>query len=424
MAQIELPYGNRSLPVTIPDEWLGEVTCPQAVPPAPDIPGLIAAALDHPIGSPSLSQLVGPGQTVALIVDDYTRKTPVPQILPLMLQRLLSAGVMQEDICIVVALGTHRQMSQAEIVDKVGADVAKGYKIVNIPSSVDSEMVYMGRSSNGIPAWVSRSVAEADVRLALGMISPHLVTGFSGGAKIILPGVCSTLTVDTFHSREADNPTNQLGKINAPLRRDLEQFVGERVPLDFIVNVITTPDDEIYQCVAGHFIEAHRAGVTYAKEVFGTHVKRQYPVVIANCYPYQYDLWQSTKGLWCGELLTANGGTLVLVTQAEEGNSNYPLFPHYIGRDPDELKVKLDASEVEDPKAAASGVLIGRMKQRFNLALVSDGLTQADANIMGISYYDTVEAAIEAEVARLPKSDQPGAVGVFTHAGIMLPMVQ
>jgi nickel-dependent lactate racemase len=330
----------------------------------------------------------------------------------------------QEDIHIVVALGTHRQMSQAEIVAKVGADVAADYEIVNIPSSTDSEMVYMGTSSNGIPAWVNRSVAEADVRIALGMISPHLVTGYNGGAKIILPGVCSTLTVDTFHAREADIPTNQLGNINAPLRRDLEQFVSERVPLNFIVNVITTPDGEIYQCVAGHFIQAHRTGVAYANEVFGTPVKRKYPVVIANCYPYQQDLWQSAKGLWCGELLTANRGMLVLVTQAEEGNSNYPLFPHYIGCDPDELKIRLDTNEVEDPKAAASGLLIGRMKQRINFALVSDGLTQADVDIMGISYYDTVEAAIEAEVARLPTSDRQGAVCVLTHAGIMLPLLQ
>ena len=122
MAQIELPCGDSTLPVTIPDKWLGEVARPQAVSPTFDVPALIASALDHPIGSPSLSQLVEPGQKIALIVDDYTRKTPAHLILPYMLQQLLSAGVGQEDIRIVVALGTHRQMSQAEIVAKQKSD--------------------------------------------------------------------------------------------------------------------------------------------------------------------------------------------------------------------------------------------------------------------------------------------------------------
>ncbi|MEM7344284.1 MAG: lactate racemase domain-containing protein, partial [Chloroflexota bacterium] len=258
-------------------------------------------------------------------------------------------------------------------------------------------------------------------KIGVGMITPHMDAGYSGGAKIILPGVCSGLTVDTFHAREADVTRNQLGDMNASVRRDLEQFVGERVGLDFILNVVLTADEEIYQCVAGDFIEAHRVGVTYAQEVYGSPAEKRYPIIIANAYPTIIDLWQSSKGIWCGELLVEDGGTIILVTPAIEGHGVYPLFGQYIGQDPDTLKQRLDADEAEDPKAAAIGYLVGRMKERINFAIVSTGLGQADASAMGFAYYETVEAAITETVKHYSGSN---IIGVLTHAGVTLPLIK
>lgn len=423
MASFELPYGQRRLPVTIPDRWLGKIATPQpSVPPADPLT-LITAALDRPIGAPPLRKLAQPGQKVALIIDDYTRKTPIHLLLPPVLAQLSLAGVAPADIRLVVAPGTHRPMSQAEINAKVGAELVARYEVVNIPSAAASEMVYLGHSSNGIPAWVNRAVVEADLRVGLGMITPHLEAGFTGGAKIILPGVCSETTVDAFHAASAFIPDNQLGLIDAPLRRHLEQFVADYVPLQFIVNVITTLTGQLYHCVAGHFIDAHRAGVSYARQVFGTPVKRRYPIVVANCSPYDIDLWQSVKGVYAGDLMAADGGTLIIVTAAPEGNSNYPLAPGYIGRNPAELQQEILAGETADAKQAATGVMVGRLKQRINLALVSTGLTSTDAAAMAIPYYDSVEAAVEATINRLPPADRLGAVAVLPQAGLLLPLL-
>jgi nickel-dependent lactate racemase len=409
--------------VTIPDRWLGEIATPQPVEPPADPVTLITAALDQPIGAPPLKELAQPGQQVALIIDDYTRKTPIHLLLPPVLQELSLAGVAPADIRLVVAPGTHRPMSQAEIMGKIGAELAARYEVVNIPSTADSEMVYLGRSANGIPAWVNRAVVEADLRVGLGMITPHLEAGFSGGAKIILPGVCSEATVDAFHAASAFIPDNQLGLLDAPLRRHLEQFVAECVPLEFIVNVITTLTGELYRCVAGHFSDAHRAGVSYARQVFGTPVKRRYPIVVANCSPYDIDLWQSIKGVYAGDLITADGGDLIIVTAAPEGNSNYPLTPGYCGRNPVELQQEIRAGTTADAKQAATGVMIGRLKQRINLALVSTGLTSTDAAAMGLAYYNSVEAAVDAAINWLPPADRPGAVAVLPQAGLLLPLL-
>ncbi len=421
MSKIDLPYGNGILTIDIPDNYLGAVVSPKPVAAVPNPGATIEAALAQPIGTPQLEQLVKPGHRVAIIIDDITRETPTQLMLPPVLDRLLGAGVRRDDIRIVIALGTHRPLTEDEIVQKTGVAVANEFQIVNVSCDDDEQMVYMGTSSNGIPAWVNRAVAQADVRIGLGMITPHMDAGYSGGAKIILPGVCSALTVDTFHAREVDFNTNQLGDIGSPVRRDLEQFVSEQVGLDFIINVILTGNDEVYQGVAGDFIRAHRAGVQFAQEVYGVAVTKRYPVVIANAFPAQIDLWQSSKGIWSGELLTGDGGTLLLVTHASEGNSVYPRFAEYIGQDPDVLKHKLDAGQVEDPKTCAIGILIGRMKRRIKFGLVSTGLSQVEANQMGFIYYDTVEAAIAAE---LKGQDRAATIAVLTHAGVTLPLVQ
>lgn len=424
---IKLPQNHRPpLELAIPDNWLGEVVLPPAVAPAANGPALIAAALTRPIGCPPLAQLAAPGQTIAIIVDDYTRKTPVHQLLPPVLAQLQAAGVHRRDIKIVLALGTHRPMTQTEIAAKIGADVAARYEVINQPATDNTAMVYLGHATSGIPAWVNRAVAEADVRIGLGMITPHMEAGFTGGAKIILPGVCSAVTVDAFHTASAFIAANQLGQIDAPLRHHLEQFVAERVPLDFIVNAVLTLDGAMYQCVAGHFIKAHRAGVKYAQTVFGAPARRRNPVVVTNCYPYDVDLWQSVKGIWAGDLLTANGGTLITVTAAPEGNSSYPRLPHYIGQNPAEVLPQIESGALTGLETiqAATGVMVQRLRQRINLMLVSPGLTPTDAQAMGVPKFATVEAAVKAAVAALPPAEQPGSVAILPHGGVALPLVR
>jgi nickel-dependent lactate racemase len=423
MALIRLPYAQSTLSVTVRDEWLGEIVHPGAVRPVGNVQTAIAKVLDNPIGTPPLLQLAKPGQRVAVIIDDYTRKTPGHLFLPPLLDCLLAGGVAQKDIRIVVAGGSHRPMTEPELVTKVGAQVMAQYEIATISSTADQQMVYLGNASNNVPVWIDRTVAEADLRIGLGMITPHLDAGFSGGAKIILPGVCGRRTVDALHAIGALIPGNQLGRVSSPIRSELEAFVSEFVPLSFLLNTVLTAEGRVYQCVAGHAVQAHRAGVAHAQEMFGTLVKRRYPVVVANCHPYDIDLWQSCKGAHAGDLVTADDGTLILVTAAPEGNSTYPLLPHYIGREVAGLKYEIETGQAQDLNQATAGVQIGNLKRRIGLMLVSDGLRQADAEMMGIPYYECVEAAVFDAVARLPTSERKGSVSILPMAGVVLPII-
>lgn len=432
MARVECPYGDGIIGFDIADRRLGEIASPgesgqTELPNVARIPAegcdpehLIACALENPINSPPLRDLAAGRKQIAVIIDDMTRDTPTHLILPSVLEELVRGGAAHGDIGIVIALGTHRPMTGSEIEEKVGPEIARRYRIVNTPCHDPDGFVFMG-DGGGIPAWVNRAVANADLRVAVGSITPHMDAGFSGGAKIILPGVCSARTVDAFHARQAELSGSQLGVEDAPLRLQLEAFVGERVKLDFIVNVVMDGRGGIHRCVAGHFREAHRRGVESAREAYGVRVSKRYPLVVASAYPAQTDLWQSTKAIASGELMTADGGALILLAHCAEGEGPHPAFAEYIGSDPDRLIGMLRAGEARDPVACALAVPISRIRQRIRIGVVSRGLSRDACSTMGFAYYDTIGAALENELSALP--DQTGAVGVLTHGGVSLPVL-
>jgi nickel-dependent lactate racemase len=255
------------------------------------------------------------------------------------------------------------------------------------------------------------------------MITPHMDAGFSGGGKIILPGACGAATVDAFHVRQADDPYNRLGQVEAPLRQDLEQFVGEQRLLDFVVNAILTIDEQLYRCVAGDFVAAHRVGASYALQACGAPARRRYPVVIASSYPHHQDLWQSLKGLWSGDLLTAEGGTLILATPLPEGLGSYPHLAEYLTCEPEALHAALQAGSLTDAKSAATAMMIKRRQQRVRVGLVTGGLSRQQVERMGLAYYPTLEAGVEQAMMQLPEQARACSAGVLTHGGILLPLI-
>ncbi|MEJ2639866.1 MAG: nickel-dependent lactate racemase [Desulfosarcinaceae bacterium] len=416
---IALPYGGASLRFRVADELVGAVLRPQTNPRPRKISDIVNEALNAPIGSPPLENLLSPGRRVAIVVDDVTRKTPVGEILPLILERILSRGLPLEEICVVIALGTHRPLEPAEIVTKLGAEYAHRLNIVNTPCDDAGAFEYLGETKDRIPAEILSAVVQADIRIAIGAILPHMDTGFSGGGKMMLPGVASRRTVDAFHIRSAQRTGNQLGKKDAIARQTLEKFVAEKLRLHFIVNVVMDDRHRMAHCVAGDFIAAHRRGVALAQSIYGVQVPERFPVVIANAYPMEVDFWQSTKAIYSGELITADGGLLVLVSPCPEGIDAHPKFTAYLAKAPEELMSLGENADVEDPTALAFAVGMTRMRERIRFALVSPGIPDRLAHQMRMTPYASVEAALASESGRLNK----GSIGVLTHGGTTLPLI-
>lgn len=195
MPVYEIPYGDKTLSCTA--EHVIFHAAARHPEPLPDPDNLIRAALDAPIGAPALEELVRPGSKVALIVDDITRPTPRQAILRHLSARL--DAIPGLDVSLIIALGTHRPMTDEEIRQDLG-EFAQKYPVVNT-SYLDTERYAMaGKMPDGTSIMVYREVLEADTIIGIGNIVPHIAAGWGGGAKIIMPGVCGEETTTAIHN--------------------------------------------------------------------------------------------------------------------------------------------------------------------------------------------------------------------------------
>ena len=241
---------------------------------------------------------IAAGKTNVLIVtDDNTRPTPVHRFISLVLKELEAAGVSREHISIIVALGTHRFMTREEMIAKLGKEIVDHYPVYNHDWKDTDNLEYLGDTEQGAPVWINKKVKAADLIIGIGGIMPIDICGFTGGGKILVPGLSGEKTVDEMHWTRIDVPSKSvIGKRDNPIRVSIDAL-ARKAGLDFIVNVITDSTNTIVGAVAGDMIEAHRAGCDIALEVFGVKVSKEYDIVIADSYPFDIEFWQANKAL-------------------------------------------------------------------------------------------------------------------------------
>jgi len=419
---ITIPYGDGMMSFQISSDRLDGVYSPNRVEPLADVNAAFAAALDAPVGCPSLSQMLQQRapERLVIVVDDITRHTPVHLVLPQLLDICNAAGVPDARIKGVLALGTHRAMTDDEILHKVGPEAIARIPFINPRYDDPDDLVHYGQSECGVDIWINRTYAEADFTIAISNIIPHGAVGFSGGAKIIYPGVAGRKTVTQFHQAANGNPENVSGRIDTPIRRDIEEMAA-RVGLDFLACVVTTPKDEIAGITAGDFVQAHRQGVTLSQQVYGIRLARRPRIAVASSFPANLDLWQAAKCVFNCQGVVPDGGWLVMVTPCPEGVCDeHSPYDGYIGMDPADLLAGIEAGTFDDPIAAAPAVCMARFRERIHIGVVSHGLSRESVGKMRYHHFDTVEHALDHIFA----TEGSHPVAVFTHGGEAVPFVE
>jgi nickel-dependent lactate racemase len=417
LSAITLPGVAGESTFRIPTRNLGEVLSPARVAATAPVNRLVEQALTEPVGCPPLAELVRPGAQVLVVVDDITRSTPVAAIVPTVLECLLAAGCAERDIRFALALGTHRPMTSAEIKRKLGSDIAQRFPVVNTPAQQRDAFVDTGESWEGVPIEVNRAVVESDFVLGIGSVVPHADAGWSGGCKIILPGLCSERTVMENHIRAAYYPGNLLGHEAPPIRLNMEGVVA-KIGLDYILNVVMTPYGDVVAVIGGHFVAAQRAAVQKARAIYSVPFKERADIVIANAYPAEIDLWQASKGIWPGELMVRPGGTVILNAACPEGIGPHPEYLKLIQQDPEVTLADVAMGRLTDKTVVGGAVAIARMLKHMRLVIVSKGLRAACPD-GAIAHYVDLQAAID---AYLPGIGPAGRVSVITHAGYTYPI--
>ncbi len=324
MPTLSLPYDQgRPLALTIPDRnYLGSAVLPR-LPTVADLAAEILRALENPVGSPPLPELARGKKRIALAVTDITRYCPDDLLVDAILGELAKAGVPRSAVTFIVALGSHRAMTRAEVTAKLGSRIADGYRILNHAWKDDRQLADLG-AEEGFPVHVNREVVEADLRLATGVIEPHLFAGYSGGAKTMVIGAGGHATIAATHGYEVlSHPSSRLGNADSVFRRFITR-AGERVGVDFVVNLVVDPDKRLIRAFAGRPSAVYAAGVRFARGVFEVSVPGVADVVVSvPGPPKNLNLYQATRAAYPAILgprpVVRPGGIVIIPTPCPDG---------------------------------------------------------------------------------------------------------
>lgn len=364
--------------------------------PLTDLKQAVLDAIYHPIDSKPLNELLQPGQKVAFICNDPTRVANSHDFMPILVEELNKMGIKDEDMRIVFALGTHRKMTQEEMIEAVGEDVAKRLPMYNSDCNKQEDFEYFGETSFGTPVWLNKLICDVDLVIMTGTIVHHFFSGFGGGRKAVLPGVAAMETIRRNHSLMM-SPDAQLGKLHGnPVYED--QMEGVRLFAKehrmFLFNAILDAKKQFLKIFAGDWEKAHLEACKFVDKVYGVEIDAPADIVIASCggYPKDINVYQLQKTMdnaWCA---VKDGGVVIIIGECEEGSGSAALEKALQEHpSPDAIKAQLEKDFVI---GAHKAFAITRLMKKAKFILVS-ALDKKIASDLLFEAVDNVDEAIE-----------------------------
>jgi len=322
MTTVKLPFEDKEIDLSLPADWrVLDTVKPVSHPKAEHLDGALIDALDHPIGSPvPLRDRDLRRRRIVLCVDDISRPTPTGQFFGALLDYLLAHGAQAENMLVLFGLGVHRDMTTAEAHEKLGQAKLRGIPWRNHSFNDESQLTHIGSTSRGTWVSLNRHLSEADLIIPVGAIEPHLLLGFSGGCKMIIPGLASARTIGENHMQGVSGRKyNYIGSIESPMRLDLEEGAHLLRKEIFIVNVVMNEDHEICAFFAGDPVKAHREGVKFSRSLTERPVAEQADVIIAASSPMNADLRQSMKCVGNVQESVRPNGLIIALAECRHG---------------------------------------------------------------------------------------------------------
>jgi len=420
--RISFPYPEINS-IEVPEQNLLGIFSPSILKIEESEEEIIEKAFSQPIGSQLLSERLKGCRDVLIVVDDYTRTTPVQKILPRLLKELGIGGIQPGGIKILVALGTHRPMTEEEVIKKLGEEIPKQYPILNHQWWDSSQLSFLGETEKGTPIFVNRLVKEVDFIIGIGQIVPHRVSGFSGGGNIIQPGICGEETTGRTHWLGAQFTGREiLGKIENPVKKEIER-VAERAGLKWIINTIQDGSGRLIEVVAGDPIQAYRKGAIRSLQVFQSELPQEADIVIADSHPYDSELWLASKGIYASELAVRKGGVVILITLCQEGVS--PSHPEVLElgyQTFEEVDQKVHTGLIKKLTVAAHLVHVGRViKERSRGIMVSQGISKSETERLGLLHAREPQEALEIAFSLMGRNAK---VAILQRGGEILPIIK
>lgn len=354
-----------------------------------------------------------------LLVDDITRQTPVSWILPTLLDIANRSGVRDESITMLVATGTHRHMTLKEQIRKYGEEAIKRVRVVF--HDYKNDVVPIGSTPKGTPVVVNRLVLEHDLIIGIGMVVPHRVAGFSGGGKIVQPGISGEETTGETHWLSAQfEGKDILGKPSNPVREEIE-MVAKIANLGFIINVVPDREGRPIRTFVGEPTKTFMEAAEFAKGVYGVKAPKA-KIVITDSYPADIELWQAAKGIYSSDLILEEGGVVILVTPCPEGVGVEfgELIIRYGYRGYEDVRALVSSGELKNLIVAAHLVHVGRVIRDKGMGiLVSPGIDAETTRKLGFIHAQSLDEAVKIAEGLVGHED----IVVCKWGGEILPIV-
>jgi nickel-dependent lactate racemase len=320
--QVELAFGKNGISLDLPSGFNYQVLETRSVAPLADPIRSVESALDHPIGTPPLVELAKGKQSASISVCDITRPAPNPTTLPLVLRRLEQGGIRRENITILIATGLHRAATDAEIRQICGAEIAAMYRVVNHNARALAEHRHLGSTGRGTPVYIDERFVAADLHVSLGLVEPHLMLGFSGGRKLIAPGLAAQETIKALHSPKfmRDSRAVEGSIAGNPLHHELLE-IARMARHDFALETVITRDRSLAAAFAGQPEQAHQCGVEFVSRSMLQNLDEPVDAVITSAAGYPLDLtfYQAIKGVTAASHVVQEGGGILLAAECSEG---------------------------------------------------------------------------------------------------------
>jgi nickel-dependent lactate racemase len=401
--KVELAYGECGLLVDLPADRT-TVVQPRPLDAVADERGAVLDALRRPTAGPPLLKRVQPGQRVAISICDGTRPQPRHIVVPAVLDELegvIDAG----DIVVLVATGTHRGNTAAELEAMLGHDVLDRVQVVNHDARDDTSLRWVGQMAGDVPVWLNSRWVEADVRVTTGFVEPHFFAGFSGGPKMVAPGLAGLDTVLALHNavRISDERATWGVTVGNPVH-DAVREIAASTGVDFAVDVLLNRHQRIVEVFAGDLLDEHSAACAAARRVAMAPVPSAFDVVVTTNagFPLDQNLYQCVKGMAAGSSVVRPGGLLVCVAECRDGFPDHGSYREVLSSEPspDALLQAINARPATVPDQWQVQVQAS-VQSRARVVVHTSGLTATELAEAHLGHTADVGATVRDELARL-----------------------
>ncbi|WP_238907124.1 nickel-dependent lactate racemase [Clostridium sp. YIM B02506] len=400
MNTIDIPYSNKTLKITIEDKNLKGILESKANNYRASISQdeIVNKALDNPVGSNSLEELVKGKNNMVIITSDHTRPVPSKITMPILLKRIRKVNP-SINIKILIATGFHRPTTKEEMINKFGKTIAENEQIINHISTDESTLVNVGTLPSGGELYLNKLAMETELLISEGFIEPHFFAGFSGGRKSILPGIASAKTIMANHCSEFINSNKARTGIikDNPIHKDM-LYAAEKANLAFILNVVIDEDKNIINAFAGDSKLAHEEGCKFVMELSSVKSIPSDIVVSSNGgYPLDQNIYQSVKGMTAAEATCRKGGVIIMIAACNDGHGGQSFYDNVAqAKNPQELLDKvLTVPRNETIPDQWEFQILARILCNYTVIMVTDMCDPDMIKSMHMKHASTFEEALE-----------------------------